>query len=78
MSALTAVLKRPNPNAIEACKALLKQAEAGELLGLVYAVDLRGGEVACGYTDLADRMALVALLEKTKYLLLRAMEEDSV
>lgn len=68
-------LRPPNQSVVALLKSLLRQAEAGEVVGLIYSAEVAGGQVQSGYTDLEDVYSTIGQLERMKYLLLHELDE---
>ena len=70
-------ISAPNTAAVTLLTLLLERAKAGEIQGFVFCADVTGGYSEIGYIPMRDRLTVVAMLEKTKYRILRDMEEDA-
>lgn len=72
-------LRQPDPSVVALLKSLLRQAEAGEVVSLIYSAEVAGGKVEQGYSKVEDIYCMMGQLERMKSLLLReldgAMEE---
>lgn len=69
---------QPEQNTIKLLRALLQQAEAGELLGFAYTAAMQGGQVQSGYASVEDCYCMVGQLERLKNLLLKEIDSSSV
>ncbi|KAB2929847.1 MAG: hypothetical protein F9K25_10125 [Candidatus Contendobacter sp.] len=58
-------------------KSLLRQAEAGEIVSLIYSAEIAGGHVQAGYTDIEDVYSTLGQLERMKALLLRSLDDTT-
>ena len=76
MQAIT--IHQPDAETIDLLRALRRQAEAGELQSLIYSAEKVGGHVQSGYTVIADCYAVIGQLERMKYLLQQALDDNSV
>lgn len=70
-------LRPPNQSVVALLKSLLRQAEAGEVVGLIYSAEVAGGQVQSGYTDLEDVYSTIGQLERMKGLLLRTLDDTA-
>lgn len=70
-------LAKPNPALLAMLRELLRQAEAGALVSLIYSAELAGGQVQTGYTAIEDLYASIGQLERMKSLLLRSLDDSA-
>ena len=68
-------LRLPDSAVVALLRSLLRQAEAGELVSLIYSAEVVGGEVQTGYTTIEDVYATIGQLERMKALLLRSLDD---
>lgn len=72
-------LRQPDPSVMALLKSLLRQAEAGEIVSLIYSAEVSGGKVEQGYSKIEDIYCMMGQLERMKSMLIReldgAMEE---
>lgn len=66
----------PNAETIDLLRALLDQAEAGELHSLIYSAERVGGQIQNGYTDIRNGYEVIGQLERMKYLLQQALDRE--
>lgn len=70
-------LRQPDPSVVALLKSLLRQAEAGEIVSLIYSAEVAGGKVQSGYTAIEDSYSAIGQLERMKVLLLRALDNTA-
>jgi len=70
-------LHQPDPTTVALLKNLLRQAEAGEIVSLIYSAEVAGGQVQSGYTAIEDSYSAIGQLERMKVLLLRALDNTA-
>lgn len=70
-------LRPPDPVVVELLKSLLRQAEEGEIISLIYSTEVAGGHVQSGYTVIENAYSTIGQLERMKFLLLRELDETS-
>lgn len=70
-------LRSPDLHVITLLESLLRQAKAGEVVGLIYSAEVAGGQVQSGYTDLEDVYSTIGQLERMKGLLLRTLDDTA-
>lgn len=71
-------LRQPDSSVVALLKSLLRQAEAGEVVSLIYSAELAGGNVQSGYTTIEDVYSGIGQLERMKVLLLRALDNTAL
>lgn len=67
-------LRPPNREVVALLENLLRQARAGELIGLIYSAEVAGGQVQTGYTPIENIYEQIGQLERMKALLLRNLD----
>ncbi len=65
------------PAVVGLLKSLLRQAEAGELVSLIYSAEVAGGQVQSGYTAIEDAYSAIGQLERMKVILLRSLDDTT-
>lgn len=70
-------LRPPAPAVVASLKSLLRQAEAGEIVSLIYSAEVAGGHVQTGYTAIEDVYSTVGQLERMKARLLRDLDDSA-
>ena len=70
-------LRPPDPAVVALLKSLLRQAEAGEVVSLIYSAEVAGGNVQSGYTPIDDVYSSIGQLERMKSLLLRVLDDTA-
>lgn len=71
-------LRQPDSSVVALLKSLLRQAEAGEVVSLIYSAELAGGNVQSGYTTIEDVYSGIGQLERMKVLLLRVLDNTAL
>jgi hypothetical protein len=69
-------LHQPDTETVELLRELLRQAEAGELHSLIYSAEKIGGDIQNGHTRFRNGYEVIGQLERMKYLLQRALNQD--
>ena len=67
-------LRAPDRDVIVLLESLLQQAQAGELVSLIYSAELIGGKVQTGYTAIENGYETIGYLERMKAILLRKID----
>lgn len=71
-------IHQPDAETIDLLRALLRQAEAGELQSLIYSAEKVGSHVQSGYTIITDCYTIIGQLERMKYLIQRELDGVSM
>jgi hypothetical protein len=66
-------LRQPDSSVVALLKSLLRQAEAGEIVSLIYSVEVAGGKVENGYSKIEDIYCMIGQLERMKSMLLNEL-----
>lgn len=70
-------IRQPNGSVVNLITDLLRQAQAGELISLIYSAEIPGGQVQTGYTAHEDLYGAIGQLERMKHLLLRVIDHTA-
>lgn len=71
-------LRQPDSSVVALLKDLLRQAEAGEIVSLIYSAEVAGGHVQSGYTPIENVYSSIGQLEQMKLRLLRALDNTAL
>jgi len=71
-------LRQPDPSVVALLKSLLRQAEAGEIVSLIYSAEVAGGKVEQDYSDtIEDAYSVIGQLERMKSMLISELDRTA-
>jgi hypothetical protein len=70
-------LHKPDSTVVSLLTDLLAQAQAGDVMSLIYSAEIPGGKIQTGYTAQEDLYSSIGQLERMKYLLLRSIDNNA-
>lgn len=70
-------LRQPDSSVVALLQDLLRQAEAGEVVSLIYSAEVAGGHVQSGYTPIEDVYSGIGQLERMKSMLISELDRTA-